>query len=70
MRKLASIQRVVNVEPIVGADKIECITVLGWKLVSKIGEFKIGDLCVYTDTTQETINRFLTTCKRRKDGIT
>jgi len=49
MRKLASVQRVVNVEPIIGADKIECITVLGWKLVAKIGEFKVGDLCVYIE---------------------
>lgn len=47
MRKLASIQRVVAVEPIEGADKIEKIRVLGWQLVAKRGEFAAGDLCVY-----------------------
>jgi len=49
MRKLASIQKVVDIQPIEGADKIECITVLGWKLVAKKDEFKIGDLCVYIE---------------------
>lgn len=47
MRKLASVQRVVSIEPIPGADRIEKIQVLGWHLVSKHGEFKVGDLCVY-----------------------
>jgi RNA ligase (TIGR02306 family) len=47
MRKLASIQKVIAVEPIEGADKIEKITVLGWQLVAKRGEFAVGDLCIY-----------------------
>ncbi len=46
-RKLASIQRIVNLEPIEGADAIEKATVLGWSLVVKKNEFKVGDLCVY-----------------------
>jgi RNA ligase (TIGR02306 family) len=46
-RKLASIQRVVSVESIPGADFIERIQVLGWRLVAKKGDFKPGDLCVY-----------------------
>jgi len=51
-RKLASIQRVLSVVPIetkdgVPADNIQEITVLGWKLVAKKGQFKVGDLCVY-----------------------
>jgi len=46
-RKLASIQKVLDVQPIPGADAIECLTVLGWKVVSKKGEFKVGDLVVY-----------------------
>jgi len=49
MRNLASIQRILNVEPIDGADSIEKITVLGWQLVSKKNEFKIRDLCVYVE---------------------
>ena len=46
-RKLASVQYVHDVWPIEGADRIECIGVLGWKCVAKKGEFKVGDTCVY-----------------------
>lgn len=46
-RKLASIQKVVALEPIEGADKIEVATVLGWKLVVRKGELQVGDACVY-----------------------
>lgn len=46
-RKLASLQRVKHVRPIEGADNIEVVGVLGWECVSKKGEFKDGDLCVY-----------------------
>lgn len=47
MRKLASIQRVKDLQPIPDADKIEVATILGWKIVTKKGEFKIGDYCVF-----------------------
>ena len=46
-RKLASIQRIKKVLPIEGADSIEIVTVNAWKVVTKKGEFKEGDLCVY-----------------------
>lgn len=46
-RKLASVQKVLAINPIVGADAIECLTVLGWKVVAKKGEFKVDDLIVY-----------------------
>lgn len=46
-RKLASVQRVLDVQPIPNADAIEVLTVLGWKVVAKKGEFKVGDLVVY-----------------------
>jgi RNA ligase (TIGR02306 family) len=49
MRKLASIQRIKSLEPIVGADAIEKATVLGWELVVKKGEFQVGDACVYCE---------------------
>lgn len=49
MRKLASIQKIVSVEAIKDADAIEKATVLGWQLVVKKGEFKVGDLCVYCE---------------------
>ena len=47
MRKLASIQRVISVSPIPGADRIEKIQVLGWQLVARKGEFRQNDYCVY-----------------------
>lgn len=47
MKNLATVQKVLNVEPIEGADKIEKVTVLGWQVVTKKNEFKIGDLATY-----------------------
>jgi len=47
LRKLASIQKVLSVRPIEGADKIEAVDVLGWTVVCKKGEFSPGQLCVY-----------------------
>lgn len=49
MRNLASIQKILKLEPIAGADMIEKATVLGWELVVKKGEFKVGDVCVYCE---------------------
>jgi RNA ligase (TIGR02306 family) len=49
MRKLASIQKIKSLDPIEGADAIERATVLGWQLVVKKNEFKVGDLCVYCE---------------------
>ena len=49
MRKLASIQHILKLEPIPGADAIEKATVLGWHLVVKKGEFKENDLCIYVE---------------------
>lgn len=46
-RKLASIQKIVKLFPIVGADKIEVAQVLGWECVVVKGAFKVGDLCIY-----------------------
>jgi RNA ligase (TIGR02306 family) len=46
-RKLASIQRIIDLKPIENADKIEVAQVLGWHCVVKKGEFKVGDLGVY-----------------------
>jgi len=49
MRKLASIQTIVALDSIVGADSIEKATVLGWELVVKKGEFAVGDKVVYCE---------------------
>lgn len=48
-RRLATIQKIVNIQPIENADKIELATVLGWQVVVKKNEFKIGDLCIYIE---------------------
>lgn len=47
MRKLASIRRISEIKPIDGADTIEAVRVDGWWVVSKKGEFKVDDMCVY-----------------------
>jgi RNA ligase (TIGR02306 family) len=50
MRKLASIRRIKDINPIVGADKIELCTVDGWKVVvAKDVNHKIGDLVIYCE---------------------
>lgn len=46
-RKLARIELIDKIEPIPGADAIECATILGWTVVVKKGEFKPGDKCVF-----------------------
>lgn len=46
-RKLASIRKIKELLLIEGADAIEVAVVDGWKVVTKKGEFKPGDLCVY-----------------------
>lgn len=49
LRKLASIQRIKALEPIPNADAILKATVLGWQVVVKKDEFRVGDLCVYCE---------------------
>jgi hypothetical protein len=49
MRNLVSIQKISNLEFIQNADSIEKATVLGWQLVVKKNEFKVGDLCVFCE---------------------
>lgn len=47
MRKLATLRKVVSVEPIPNADAIEAVTVDGWTCVSMKGNFKVGDVGLY-----------------------
>jgi|SRR6056297_881963 len=49
MRKLASIRKISDIQPIEGADLIQVATVDGWKVVVKRGEFQVGDLVVYLE---------------------
>ena len=47
MRKLASVQQIQTLTPIINADRIECASVLGWTVVVNKGEFAVGDRCVF-----------------------
>ena len=49
IRKLATVATVLDVAPIQWADSIEQIQIRGWKVVSKKGEFKVGDKCIYIE---------------------
>ncbi len=49
IRKLASIQKIDDIKPIEGADRIEVAKIGGWQIIVKKNEFKIGDLCVYCE---------------------
>lgn len=49
MRKLATIQKIKDLQPIPNADRIEQATVLGWHVVVKKGDFRVGDYCVYCE---------------------
>lgn len=49
MRKLASIRRIADIQPIEGADAIVVATIDGWKVVVKKDEFNVGDLAVYLE---------------------
>lgn len=47
MRKLATIRKIDALNPIEGADAIECAIVGGWKVVAQKGLYNVGDLAVY-----------------------
>lgn len=49
MRNLATVQEINAVEPILGADAIEKVRVLGWWVVVKKGEFRVGSKVVYCE---------------------
>lgn len=49
MRKLASIRKIADIQPIKDADAIEVAVVDGWKVVVKKGEYSVGDLAVYLE---------------------
>jgi len=47
MSKLASVQIITDIQPILGADNIVVASVLGWQVVVKKNEFNIGDKVCY-----------------------
>ncbi len=48
-RKLAHIERIEEIIPIEGADRIVLYRVLNWKMISKKDEFKVGDLALFVE---------------------
>lgn len=48
-RTLASIENILELNPITGADKIEVAKIKGWNVVVKKGEFNVGDKVVYCE---------------------
>ena len=63
MRKMASVQRVLEKKSIVGADLIEAYRVNGWWVVDKKGAYEVGDLVIYCEVDSwipHTLAPFLT----------
>ncbi|QOR55453.1 MAG: hypothetical protein ULS35scaffold63_10 [Phage 33_17] len=49
MRKLASIQKILEIKEHPNADSLEIATVLGWDIIIKKGAFKQDQLCVFCE---------------------
>jgi RNA ligase (TIGR02306 family) len=49
MRNLATVQLIEDLKEIPGADSILVASVLGWRVVVRKDEFKVGDKCVYVE---------------------
>lgn len=49
MRKLATIRKISSISPIEGADAIELVHIDGWQVVTKRGEYSIGDMVLYLE---------------------
>lgn len=58
-RKLVSIRRIQAITPIPNSTQIECCIVDGWKVVTKKGEFRVGDLAVFCEIDSWVPSRFL-----------
>ena len=49
VRELAHVEKVVDIQPIAGADRVELATVLGWHCMVAKNQFKVGDLAIYIE---------------------
>lgn len=49
MRKLATVRKIDDIQPIPDADAIEVAVVGGWNVVVKKGEYSVGDFAVYCE---------------------
>lgn len=48
-RSLAHIEKISKTEKHFNADSLDIVDILGWRCITKLGEFKEGDLCVYVE---------------------
>ena len=49
VRSLAHVEKVIDINPIAGADRVELATVLGWHCMVQKNQFHVGDLAVYIE---------------------
>ena len=49
VRKLATVRKIVEVNPIEGADRIVAYRVDNWWVVDTVGKYRVGDLAVYCE---------------------
>jgi RNA ligase (TIGR02306 family) len=47
MRKLATVETILDVTPVENSDNLDVVTVRGWKCVTKRNTFSVGDSCIY-----------------------
>jgi RNA ligase (TIGR02306 family) len=49
VRKLATVERIIEITPIEGADLICAYKVRGWKVVDTVNKYKVGDLVIFCE---------------------
>lgn len=47
MRKLATVQRITNLRKHPNADTLDLVTIKGWEVITKTGDFKEDDMCIF-----------------------
>lgn len=53
MNKLASIERILEINPHPNGDNIEICSILGWKVITQKGLYKAGELVIYVEIDTE-----------------
>ena len=53
-RKLAHVEQVVDIEQIPNYDRVEYVSVLGWKVIQAKDTVKVGDKVVYIEIDSQT----------------
>lgn len=49
MQRLATIEKILNIEPHPDADTLDIYQVMGWKVIDKKGAYNVGDLAIYVE---------------------